>query len=213
MRRWLVVRLMYMGSRGREFQTMVQGRVSHCAFVYEAACCNLTRWYWVTSWTSTIKKKLIFKLFLMIFFLSDLSQLRHSAILFTYLGSSINSQGSMYHEINCRIRKASTAFKQLNKIWTSKKFTLKTKLRFYNSNVMSTLLYGCETWHLKLSQERKLDAFDMRCLWHEMPLTWDAFDMRCLWHEMPSEDPEHKVEWLHHQQGSQRAVKANSSIQ
>ena len=83
---------------------------------------------------------------------------------FTYLGSSINSQGSMDHEISCRMGKASAAFNQLNKIWTSKKFSLQTKLRFYNSNVLSTLLYGCETWHLKSSQEKKLDAFDSRCL-------------------------------------------------
>ena len=57
---------------------------------------------------------------------------------FTYLGSSINSQGSMDHEISCRIGKASAAFNQLNKIWTSKKFSLQTKLRFNNSNVLST---------------------------------------------------------------------------
>ena len=83
---------------------------------------------------------------------------------FTCLGSSINSQGSMDHEISCRIGKASAAFNQLNKIWTSKKFSLQTKLRFYNSNLLSTLLYGCKTWYLKSSQEKKLDAFDSRCL-------------------------------------------------
>ena len=57
---------------------------------------------------------------------------------FTYLGRSINSQGSMDHEISCRIGKASAAFNQLNKIWTSKKFSLQTKLRFYISNMLST---------------------------------------------------------------------------
>ena len=39
---------------------------------------------------------------------------------FTYLGSSINNQGEMTKEINCRIGKASAAFNQLNKIWLSK---------------------------------------------------------------------------------------------
>ncbi|KAI8494398.1 hypothetical protein Bbelb_276240 [Branchiostoma belcheri] len=79
---------------------------------------------------------------------------------FTYLGSSINSNGDMDNELDCRVGKASAAFNQLGKLWRNKKLSLKTKMRFYNSNVLSTLLYGCETWHLKLSQERRLDAFD-----------------------------------------------------
>ena len=83
---------------------------------------------------------------------------------FTYLGSSINNQGEMTKEISCRLGKASAAFNQLNKIWSSKKFTLKTKLCFYNTNVLSTLLYGCESWNLRAAQEKKLDAFDSRCL-------------------------------------------------
>ena len=41
---------------------------------------------------------------------------------FTYLGSSVNYQGDMYHEPNCRIGKASVAFSQLGKIWKNKKF-------------------------------------------------------------------------------------------
>ena len=81
----------------------------------------------------------------------------------------------MDHEINCRIGKASAAFNQLNKIWTNKKFSLKTKLRYYNSNVLSTLLYSSETWHLKSSQEKKLDAFDARCLRKILGIKWSDF--------------------------------------
>ena len=55
---------------------------------------------------------------------------------FTYLGNSINSNGDMDKELDCRVGKASAAFKQLGKIWRSKKFSLKTKMRFYNSNVL-----------------------------------------------------------------------------
>ena len=58
----------------------------------------------------------------------------------TYLGTSMNNQGNMDHELNCRVGKASAAFNQLTKIWKNKKFSIKSKLRFYNSNVLSTLL-------------------------------------------------------------------------
>ena len=37
-------------------------------------------------------------------------------------------------------------------------------MQFYNRNVLSTLLYGCETWHIETSQEKKLDAFDSKCI-------------------------------------------------
>ena len=83
---------------------------------------------------------------------------------FTYLGNSINSNGDMDKELDCRVGTAAAPFNQLGKIWRSKKFSLKTKMRFYNSNVLSTLLYGRETWHMKTSQENKLDAFDSKCI-------------------------------------------------
>ncbi|KAI8487026.1 hypothetical protein Bbelb_352860 [Branchiostoma belcheri] len=96
---------------------------------------------------------------------------------FTYLGSSINSNGDMDKELDCRVGKASAAFNQLGKLWRNKKLSIKTKMRFYNSNVLSTLLYGCETLHLKLSQERRLDAFDSKCLRKILGIRWNDFTL------------------------------------
>ena len=50
---------------------------------------------------------------------------------FTYYGSSINNQSAIDHEIISRIGKASATFSQLNKIWSCKKWTVKTKFHFY----------------------------------------------------------------------------------
>ena len=94
---------------------------------------------------------------------------------FTYLGSSISNSSDMTKELNCRTGKAATAFNQLSKIWNSKKISLNLKLRFYNSNVLSTLLYGCETWHLKTSQEKKLGTFDLKCLRKILGIKWTDF--------------------------------------
>ena len=44
---------------------------------------------------------------------------------FTYLGNSINSNGDMDKELDCRVGKAAAASNQLGKIWRSKKFSLK----------------------------------------------------------------------------------------
>ncbi|XP_035668259.1 uncharacterized protein LOC118410592 [Branchiostoma floridae] len=94
---------------------------------------------------------------------------------FTLIGSSMNDRGDMDKELDCRLGKASAAFNQLGKLWSSKKLSLGTKLRFYNSNVLSTLLYGCETWHMKSSQEKKLDVFDNKCLRKILGIRWDDF--------------------------------------
>ena len=55
------------------------------------------------------------------------------------------SSGRLDEELRTRIGRASATFGQLFKIWRSK-ISLKTKLRIYNAVVISTVLYGSETW-------------------------------------------------------------------
>ena len=94
---------------------------------------------------------------------------------FTYLGSSIYYQGHVDHELNCWIGKASVALRQHGKIWKNKKFSQRLKLYFYYSNVLSMLLNGCDTWNLKVSQEKGLDGFDSKCLQRILGIHWGDF--------------------------------------
>ena len=64
---------------------------------------------------------------------------------FRYLGSEVMSSGRLDEELKTRIGRASAAFGQFSKIWRSKT-SLKTNLCIYNAVVISTLLYGSETW-------------------------------------------------------------------
>ena len=54
---------------------------------------------------------------------------------------------SGYSKIKIRIRLATvvSALVKLEKIWRSGEIKFKLKFRLYNSLVLSTLLYGCET--------------------------------------------------------------------
>ena len=52
---------------------------------------------------------------------------------FTYLGSLIRKEDSTSKEIQSRINKARSA--NLRPIWKSQQYSLKTKLKLYNSNV------------------------------------------------------------------------------
>jgi hypothetical protein len=60
-----------------------------------------------------------------------------------------------------RLGKARIAFNTLNNI---KNISLKTKLKIFNSNVKSILLYGSETWRTTTNILNKLQTFTNHCL-------------------------------------------------
>ena len=83
---------------------------------------------------------------------------------FCYLGSVVNVDGEVKEEVNIRIGKASTAFRNLGNIWKSGKISRKRKIRLYKSNVRSLLLYAAETWKTNKGIESRLRGFEGRCL-------------------------------------------------
>ncbi|VDO57057.1 unnamed protein product [Schistosoma margrebowiei] len=64
----------------------------------------------------------------------------------TYLGSIIDEHGGSDADVKARIGKARTAYLQLRNIWNSKQLSTITKVRIFNTNVKTVLLYGVETW-------------------------------------------------------------------
>ena len=46
----------------------------------------------------------------------------------------------------------------------NKKLTTQTKVAVYRACIMSTLLYGSESWTTYAGQEKRLNIFHMRCL-------------------------------------------------
>ena len=79
---------------------------------------------------------------------------------FKYLGSFISSDGNIDKEVAARIGLAAHAFKSLCNVWKSKTLSTKIKLRIYQSNVRSTLLYAAETWRTNKRIESKLRGFE-----------------------------------------------------
>ena len=92
---------------------------------------------------------------------------------FTYLGSTITDNLSMDAEINKRIGKASTTLGRLTtRVWENPKLTITTKMAVYSACIISTLLYGSETWTTYARQERELNSFHMRCLRRILGISW-----------------------------------------
>ena len=80
---------------------------------------------------------------------------------YKYLGQMVNEKGRCEEEIRSRIFKARTAFLKINNIVTSKKLPTTLRLRLTKCFVLSVLLYGCETWTINKTIEKKLEAFEM----------------------------------------------------
>ena len=92
---------------------------------------------------------------------------------FTYLGGVvIITQGGGGDDITCRIGKARTAFRKLNRIWKSSNYSIMTKVHLYNSLVKSVLLYGCETMKMNDGDARKLDTFQFTCMRRIIKIPW-----------------------------------------
>ena len=83
---------------------------------------------------------------------------------FTYLGSLVSKENATQKDIKARLGKAHSVFVRLQSIWKSKQYSLRTKVRLYNSNVKSVLLYGSECWRVTVSDMKRIDAFHNRCL-------------------------------------------------
>ena len=81
---------------------------------------------------------------------------------FTYLASTISENLSLDPEINKRISKATTTLERLTTcIQENPKLTIPTKMTVYNACLVSTLLYGSESWTTYAKQEQKLNSFHM----------------------------------------------------
>ncbi|VDP82305.1 unnamed protein product [Schistosoma mattheei] len=75
---------------------------------------------------------------------------------FTYLGSIIDEHGGSDVDVNAWIGKARIAYLQLTNIWSSRQLSTNTKVRIFNTNVETVLLYGPK----QLSTNTKVRVFN-----------------------------------------------------
>ena len=83
---------------------------------------------------------------------------------FTYLGGMVTKWGGANEDMLSRIGKARYAYHKLKNVWNSSVYRRKTKLKIFESNVISVLLYGCEAWKMNKYNEKRIDTFIQKCL-------------------------------------------------
>ena len=85
--------------------------------------------------------------------------------LFKYLGSIVSRDASHDAEITARIARATAAFGRLTKrLWKNRNIRVDTKISVYRAAVVTSLLFGCETWTLRKTHIAQLERFHQTCL-------------------------------------------------
>ena len=73
---------------------------------------------------------------------------------FIFLGSKTTADGDCRHEIKRRLLLGKKVMTNLDSILKSRDITLPTKVRLVKTMVFPLVMYGCESWTIKLSAEQ-----------------------------------------------------------
>ncbi|VDO68680.1 unnamed protein product [Schistosoma margrebowiei] len=104
----------------------------------------------------------------------------------------IEEHGGSDADVKARIGKARAVYLQLKNIWNSKQLSTNTKVRIFNTNVKTLLLYGAGTWRTTKAIIQKIQVFINSCLCKILRISWpDTIDNNQLWertNQIPAEE-------------------------
>ena len=82
---------------------------------------------------------------------------------FNFLGSKITADGDCSHEIKRRLLLGRKVMTNLDNIFKSGDITLPTKVCLVKAMVFPVVMCGCESWTIKKTEHRRIDAFELWC--------------------------------------------------
>ena len=83
---------------------------------------------------------------------------------FKYFGTILTNQNSIAEEIKNGLRSGSVCYHSVQNLLSSRLLSKNVKIKIYRTIILPVVLYGCETWSLKLLEERKLRVFENKML-------------------------------------------------
>ena len=81
---------------------------------------------------------------------------------FKYLGSMIGRRGGASKEVDSRVAKAWSKWRELSGVICDKKVATKLKLMIYQTVIRPTLLDGCEPWSMSVRDDKRMATTVMR---------------------------------------------------
>ena len=91
------------------------------------------------------------------------------------LGSSkITADGDCSHEIKRCLLLGRKAMTKLDSILKSRDITLPTNVHLVKTMGFPVVMYGCESWTIKKSEQQKIDTFELWCWRRLLGVPWTA---------------------------------------
>jgi len=81
-----------------------------------------------------------------------------------YLGSKVRNDADCTDEVKLSMATGTTVMVKLTKMLKNKSLSTVTKLRLMEALVWPVMSYGCESWTLKLEEEKRIQAFENKCI-------------------------------------------------
>jgi hypothetical protein len=83
---------------------------------------------------------------------------------FKYLGTTLTNKNSIREEIKSRLKLGNACYYSVQNILPSSLLSKNSKTKIYRTIILPVVLYGCETWSLILTEERRMGVFENRVL-------------------------------------------------
>ena len=83
---------------------------------------------------------------------------------FKCLGTTLTNHNSIQEEIKSRLKMENACYHSVQNLTSSGLLSKNLKIKIYRAIFLPLVLYGCETWSLRLREERRLRAFENRVL-------------------------------------------------
>ena len=82
---------------------------------------------------------------------------------FIFLGSKVTVDGDCSYEIKRPLLLGIKIMIDLDSILKSRDITLPTKVHLVKTIVSPVVMYGCESWTIKKTEHKRIDAFELLC--------------------------------------------------
>ena len=93
---------------------------------------------------------------------------------FIFSASKISADGACSHEIKRSLLLGRKGMTNLDSILKSRDITLPTKVCLVKDMVFPVVMYGCESWTIKKTECRRIDAFELWCWRRLLRVPWTA---------------------------------------
>ena len=113
---------------------------------------------------------------------------------FIFLGSNITADVAYSHEIKRCLLLERKAVTNLDSVLKSRDITLSTKVHLVKAMILQVVMYRYESWTIKKTEYRRMDAFELWCWRRLLRFPWTASLNQSILKEI---NPEYSLEGIY----------------